>query len=75
MVKGILPEEAGGQDPLLVMGSSLVSTHLLLDTLSKSMYINMGASSLSLVSQNPSPLSVVEHPMPALEGWEDTDSN
>ena len=75
MVKGIPPEEAGGQDPLLVMGSSLVSTHLLLDPLSGSMYINMVASTLSLVSLNPSPLSAVDCPLPTLEGWEDMDSN
>ena len=75
MVKGIPPKEAGGQDPLLVMGSSLVSTHLLLDQLSGSTYINIIASSLNLVSLNPSPLSVVDCPMPALEGWKDMDSD
>ena len=36
MVEGIPLEKAGYQDPLLVMGSSLVSTHLLRDLLSGS---------------------------------------
>ena len=75
MVKGIPPEQAEGQDPLLLMGSSLLSTHLLLDLLSGSTYVNMVASSLSLVSGNPSPMMVVNHSMPTLEGWEDTNSD
>ena len=66
------PEVAGGQDPLLVMGSSLVSTRLLVDLLSVLTYIDdMVASSFSPVSLNPSPMLAVDCPMPTLEGWED----
>ena len=73
MAEGIPPEEAGDQDPLLVMGSSLVSTHLLRDLLSKSMYIDMVACSLSLVSLDPSPVAVGDHLVPVPEDATDLD--
>ena len=73
VVKGIPPEEAGDQDPLLVMGSSLVSTHLLRNPLSGSMYIDMVACSLSLVSLDPSSMVMGDHLDPALEDATDSD--
>ena len=73
MVKGIPPEEAGDQDPLMVMGSSLVSTCLLRDLLSRSMYIEMVVCFLSLVSLDPSPMVMGDHLDPALEDVTDSD--
>ena len=73
MLEGIPPEEVRDQDPLLVMGSSLVSTHLFMDPLSGSMYIDMVACPLSLVSLDPSPMAVGDCLVPAPEDTTDSD--
>ena len=67
------PEKAGDQDPHLVMGSFLVSTHLLGDPLSGSTYNDMVACSLHLVSLDPSPMAAGGHLDPALEDATDSD--
>ena len=72
-VEGIPPEEAADQDPLLVMGSSLVSTCLLMDPLSRSMYIDMVACSLSLVNLDPSPMVADDCLVPAPKDATDSD--
>ena len=73
MVEGIPLEEAGGQDPLLVMGFSLVFTCLLRAPLSASTYIDMVASSLSLMCLDPSSMAANDHHVPVLEDTTDSD--
>ena len=74
VIMGVPPELAKEQDPIRMVGSTMLSAQLFQDSMSGATYIDVVTCSMSLVGLGSTPLAV-DCCMPTLLGEDDIDAD